>query len=277
MACGPGLYVPDALKKSSAIDSYLRTYKVLLPEDTVISAPVIWHDDLHEENIFVDREDPTRILGIIDWQSSDILPLFDHNLDPPFVQFSGPEPESLDPPEMEATSDMSNEERARATEEYFEKALFIASRKISRKKTPTMYRAIQYQQTDAFNLLTIGRRIFEFGEAHFQALTTDLQPAWPELPLNARTTPSEPFPIEFSKERLAEVSNDFEKALRGLQIMNDFKARLGVLWPDKDAVSHERYDETKAAMRELKAELIARFAQSDADRREFDRLWPFDD
>ncbi|EFR03064.1 hypothetical protein MGYG_06062 [Nannizzia gypsea CBS 118893] len=39
------------------------------------SRPVLWHTDLHLGNIFVADENPTKILGLIDWQYTTILPL----------------------------------------------------------------------------------------------------------------------------------------------------------------------------------------------------------
>ncbi len=40
------------------------------------SRPTLWHTDLHMGNIFVSQEDPTRIICLIDWQSTSISPLF---------------------------------------------------------------------------------------------------------------------------------------------------------------------------------------------------------
>lgn len=40
------------------------------------STPTLWHTDLHMGNIFVSQEDHTRIVGLIDWQSTSISPLF---------------------------------------------------------------------------------------------------------------------------------------------------------------------------------------------------------
>ncbi|PLB53413.1 hypothetical protein P170DRAFT_376246 [Aspergillus steynii IBT 23096] len=39
-------------------------------------APTLFHPDLHKRNIFVSREDPTVITGIIDWQAASIEPAF---------------------------------------------------------------------------------------------------------------------------------------------------------------------------------------------------------
>lgn len=40
------------------------------------SKPVLWHTDSHLGNIFVSKEDPTTIVGIIDWQFTTIMPRF---------------------------------------------------------------------------------------------------------------------------------------------------------------------------------------------------------
>jgi len=40
------------------------------------SRPTMWHTDLHMGNIFVSQEDHTKILCLIDWQSTSISPLF---------------------------------------------------------------------------------------------------------------------------------------------------------------------------------------------------------
>lgn len=75
---GPGTYSPSRSKKITALENHLRLVKFLLPVDKSISSAFLWHPDLHAENIFVHPERPSRVLGIIDWQSSELLPLFDH-------------------------------------------------------------------------------------------------------------------------------------------------------------------------------------------------------
>ena len=50
----------------------LTSYAPLLDR----SRPTLWHTDLHMGNIFVSQEDYTRIVSLIDWQSSSVSPLF---------------------------------------------------------------------------------------------------------------------------------------------------------------------------------------------------------
>jgi hypothetical protein len=51
------------------------------------SKPLLFHPDSHARNIFVDPNDPTKILSIIDWQSTVIEPAFIHaNETPDFAE-----------------------------------------------------------------------------------------------------------------------------------------------------------------------------------------------
>ena len=42
------------------------------------AAPILHHDDLHKQNIFVSDDDPTVVTDIIDWQSSSIKPALEY-------------------------------------------------------------------------------------------------------------------------------------------------------------------------------------------------------
>ncbi|CRG85259.1 Altered inheritance of mitochondria protein 9, mitochondrial [Talaromyces islandicus] len=46
------------------------------PQIQATAAPTLFHPDLHKRNIFVSEEDPSKITGIIDWQSASIEPAF---------------------------------------------------------------------------------------------------------------------------------------------------------------------------------------------------------
>ncbi|EZF24664.1 hypothetical protein H112_02770 [Trichophyton rubrum D6] len=246
-------------------------------ENGSITTPCLWHDDLHDENIFVDPSNPSKVAGIIDWQSVNILPLLDHNPDASFIDYDGPEPENLDRPELDNIDDLSESEKVEAVRKFHQKALFIASRKIMLKKVPKTYDAIEYQRTESYDLLVLARRLLEFGEAHFHALVVELREAWAGLPANnTNMNHTKAFPITPTKDQIAEIRIDCQNAIRGMQIMNDFKVRLGPLWPDKDAVGHEQYNATKDALRVLREEIIQEFGKSEADKIGIKHQWPFD-
>lgn len=92
---GPRQYQPTLSKKLSALENYLKVAPYVLPETKATHASVLWHGDLHSQNIFVDPEDPSRIVGIIDWQSVSTCPLFMHVGHPAFLDYDGPDPENL--------------------------------------------------------------------------------------------------------------------------------------------------------------------------------------
>ncbi|RAL05584.1 phosphotransferase family protein [Aspergillus ibericus CBS 121593] len=71
--------------ESQSLDEYfnlLQKVKAIIPTIShhplvrEVADPVLWHTDLHLGNIFVSMDDPTIIEGIIDWQSTQIAPLF---------------------------------------------------------------------------------------------------------------------------------------------------------------------------------------------------------
>ncbi|MCJ1224209.1 hypothetical protein MMC12_000853 [Toensbergia leucococca] len=112
---GPGFYQPTAEAKLSVLDDYFKVVKYLVPPQPSVLAPTLWYGDLHLGNIFVDPQDPTQIVGIIDWQSAHVAPLFQQVHYPSIVDFAGaksaeglilpilPENyETLTPPEQES-------------------------------------------------------------------------------------------------------------------------------------------------------------------------------
>ena len=73
---GPGTYIPSREKKLNALYRYLSVLKYLMPPDDSIATPHIWHGDLQVGNIFINPSQPTEIVGILDWQSTDVAPLY---------------------------------------------------------------------------------------------------------------------------------------------------------------------------------------------------------
>ncbi|QSS66603.1 hypothetical protein I7I51_02792 [Histoplasma capsulatum] len=53
-------------KKLSALRNYLKVAPDVLPENRATHASVLWHGDLHLQNVFVDPAEPTQIVGVID-------------------------------------------------------------------------------------------------------------------------------------------------------------------------------------------------------------------
>ncbi|GES59328.1 phosphotransferase enzyme family protein [Aspergillus terreus] len=271
--CGPKLYVPDSEKKLTALTWYQQIVDALIPKDAAITAPYLWHNDLHDNNIFVDPNNPEKITGIIDWQSCHISPLFNQNPDPAFLDWDGLEPETLDLAPRPQLTGLSPEERSAAVHEYTVQNVFIGWRKLMHARNPDLYRAVEFRKTAPYGLIFLAHRMFEYGEAHFQSLLVDLKGTWADLPA---TTSETPFPFEFSEADIERIKLDCDGAVAGTELVAAAKERLGDLWPDKGFIEHERYDDCKAALDQVKDQILEQLAETDEEKTEYERYWPFD-
>ncbi|EEP80177.1 predicted protein [Uncinocarpus reesii 1704] len=239
------IYQPDKHKKRAALAWYRDIIDALVPNDTAITNPCLWHDDLHDDNIFVDPHNPEKIMGIIDWQSCHISPLFNHNPDPAFLSWDGLEPETLDQVPRPNLSGLSPEERSAAVHEYSVQNLFIGWRKLMHAKNPDLYRVVEFRKTAAFGLIFLAHRMFEYGESHFQSLLVDLKDTWADLPAVTRNNQ---FPFHFSEADIERIKLDSDGAVAGTDLAMGAKESMGDLWPDQGFIEHERYDDCRAAL-----------------------------
>lgn len=95
--CGPGTYQPTREKKLKALKCYFKLLPFLLPLDPSIASSHHWNGDLHVANIFVNPSKPAEIVGLIDWQSTELCPLYFQSRQPYFLDHDGPEVHGLGP------------------------------------------------------------------------------------------------------------------------------------------------------------------------------------
>ncbi|EEQ92196.2 phosphotransferase enzyme family protein [Blastomyces dermatitidis ER-3] len=184
-------------------------------------------------------------------------PLFDHCVDPCFLNYNGPDVgDNLGRPAMpESIKSLQGEEKTAALNEFLNKALMIAWRSLVRSKNPEQYRMTRLQQSPSANLLHLSRRIFELGEAHFCALLLDLQHEWREN--SQSNSNARRFPLTFTEPETNEIEADMRRADLGIKLMKDIERDLGNLCPEKGVMEHENYEQVKALLKERKEELIA--------------------
>lgn len=141
------------------------------------------------------------------------------------------------------------------------------------RQNPDLYRVVEFRKTAAYGLIFLAHRMFEYGEAHFQSLLVDLKDTWADLPVVGNGIP---FPFDFSEEVIERIKLDSDGAVAGTELVAEVKERLGDLWPDKGFIDHERYDECKAALHEVKGQILEQLAENDEEKAEYERHWPFD-
>jgi len=273
----PGPYIPTRERKLAALDVYSKLVDYLVPTDDSITTSNIWHDDLHGENIIVNPLKPTEIVGIIDWQSVALTPLFENAQLPLFLKYDGPQLKGLETPGYPDTEGMEAAAADAADKLWNQMTIAAYYRRFTQKRNPILYRAMEFQETLAFALLTYARSLLVDGEAAYRyRVATELEKEWVTLPVvKALGTP--PFPFNFSAAESQEIKKDMENMGQGVEEMADIKESMGNWWPEKGFVNHWQYEDVKTALRQAKETALKEFASTEDERRVLAEWWHFDD
>lgn len=276
---GPGIYQPTRERKIKAIESYLAMIRYIAPANQSIASPCLWHGDLHVENIFVNPEAPTEIVGIIDWQSTQVAPLFYQARQPYFLDHEGVQVSGLERPQLpENFETLDNDAKKEANSLYFKQCLSALYRKFVYKYIPRLYSALEYQATPSFDLLLLARNLFIDGEATYLARVVELESTWSTLPgVIASKNGDKHYPFCFSDAEKADIEKSVNESLLGMQVMQSIQDTLGDLFPEKGIVKTEQYDEAKNALGQIKEQIIEQYAKNDHEKKVWEKEWPFDD
>ncbi|PLB45009.1 hypothetical protein P170DRAFT_513098 [Aspergillus steynii IBT 23096] len=272
---GPGTYSPSRPKKIAALQNYLRLVKYLLPLERSFSSVCLWHPDLHAENIFVNPKKPSEVLGIIDWQSCEVLPLFDHARQPYFLDYDGPLT-GLDPPTFPENFDqLDAAEQAAAQSLYLQMSLSALYRRFLFTNNKPLFDAMEFRWSTSFELMLLAQNLLVDGGALYRSRLLDLEKEWPSLPgVQAAGIPSIPF--HFCTDEANLIEQDAAGAIKAMELMQRLKRSLGQLWPEKGVVQPDQHDEVKNHLNKAKMEIFDRLALSHADQTAWNKSWPFD-
>jgi hypothetical protein len=142
----PNQYRPSRALKIEVLQNYLKVATQILPTDSTISKPTLWHSDLHTDNIFVDPSQPTKILNIIDWQAVNVSPLFLQARHPSLVEFEGPIPEGFEPITLpDDFDDMSEDEQRQAKNLRAAQSLYKLYEILMLRQCPEIVRALRFR------------------------------------------------------------------------------------------------------------------------------------
>ncbi|CAK4032361.1 Hypothetical predicted protein [Lecanosticta acicola] len=261
MLCGPSLYQPTKEKKLSACEAALKALPRVLPNEPWASGFHLWHDDLHEENIYVDANDPTVITSIIDWQSTSITPLFDHAVVPGFLQYDALAAQGHDPPATpHLRDDLAPDEKSTALKQYEEQVLSSGYKHLLKNNIPLAFDALMFEGSSSSAVLNSARNLLEVGEAYCLGSIAALDDC----------------PVQFSESELAELQRDAEKTEESINAMNVIKEALGPLFPERGIVRPDQYSDAKAALRRIQAQVVEQFSANADDRKRWQETWPFD-
>ena len=225
----------------------------------------------------MDPKNPTEVIGIIDWQSAEIAPLFEHARQPYFLDCGGPPTLGLERPRLPenlAQLDPAAQKEAKAL--FLKQSLSALYKVVLHTQNPRQYRAMAFRETLSFDLLLLARNLLVDGEATYLGLVLELEKTWAELPgVGARG--AAPFPFQFSSEERAEIEADVDGAQLGIQAMREVQESLGELFPERGIVRNDQYAETRDALRQIKEQVINTYARDEREKEIWQESWPFDD
>ena len=268
--CGPGTYQSTRGKKLQALECYMQLYRHLIPSDSTISKPSAWHPDLHIENIFVDPAQPTEVTCIIDWQSTEVAPLFSQARQPYFLDHEGSQVTGLDRPHLPSNfAELSPEQQKTANRLLLDQSLCIAYNRWKQSQAPDIWKRFEYQETPAFELLQPAASLLVDGQAIYTARIIEH--------LEADHSFLHGSGLSLPEHVIAEAKLDAEGALRGMEAMSMIRDTIGSLFPERGCVRPEQYDEAKDALRQYEEQIICMFASTQAERAAWAESWPFDD
>lgn len=274
---GPGTYMTSREKKLKALQSYLAIANYLLPTDQSIAVSCLWHPDLHQENIFVNPENTSEVVAIIDWQSAELAPLFNQVRPPYFLDYDGSITEGLEQPKLpDNYKQLDPVSRKKAMSLYLSQMLSVMYRLLLRNEAPLLFRTWEYQQTVSFSLLLCAQRLLVDGEAQYLASILELENVWANLP-EVVAQGSLPYPFHFSLEERKNIEADAKGTADGMNLMGSVRDSIGEdLFPEKGIVRADKYDEAINALQQMKEQVLDLYAHNDRERKLWEENWPFD-
>ncbi|KAK2825770.1 hypothetical protein FQN49_007382 [Arthroderma sp. PD_2] len=274
---GPGGYKPTAKAKLEVLDDFEKVALHLLPKDTSVHIPVLWHGDLHDNNIFVDPDDPSKILSIIDWQAIHIAPLFQQARVPGFLEFEGPRPPSgltTLPSLPDNFEDLSPAEKREAEELKSEQTLYKLYEVQSGRENMPVFKALQHTETLGSQIISLISQVFNDGEPIIRGQLIQLSREWEKV-----VGPNgPPCPLKFTAADITTQEADQQKWEEGVQMMETVLDALGGAengWQGWS--SHEDYEVLTRKMTMVKEQFMDQMARNEEERRAWESAWPFRD
>lgn len=256
-----------------ALHYYLDIISHILPKDERIISAHLWHDDLHLGNIFVDPSEPTKVVGVIDWQSTELSPLYFHARQPHFIDYEGSPIDGLERPQPRKDLDRLEPSARREAEAlYLHQSLCSLYMTLAHRQNPRLYAALQFQNTQEYLLLLLARNILIDGEVTYLSQLAELESTWPDL--SADKTSACPF--AFSEKDRDDLEADMQGVVRGMEAMRSIRDSLGELFPEQGIVKSDQYNEALDALNQMREQVISTFASNSKEREVWEKEWPFE-
>lgn len=270
---GPGSYKPTVASKIAVLRDYHKIAKYLLPDNPSSHPCVLWHGDLHMDNIFVSPDDPTQITGLIDWQATFIAPLFLQASWPHFLDFEGPKHKEMTLPKLPSGfGQLSPSEQKDAKTLELNQTLYKFYEVENASQNRPVYDALRFQETLKAQIIAYAQSLLAGGEPRLKGKLIMLADNWEKLV--GKDGP--PCPLQYSEEDRKIQQDENDMWMQGYMNMLDILRAIGDAQVGWDGwVTHEQYERVKEKVRGVRKAFLEQISENEEEREEWAKFWPF--
>ncbi|KAJ9297731.1 hypothetical protein DTO217A2_8554 [Paecilomyces variotii] len=278
---GPGCYHPSHKAKLSVLQDFLKIHRHIIPHSKGVAGGVIWHNDLHTDNIFVDADNPSQITSIIDWQGVPIYPMFLAAHHPSLIEYDGPKLDGFVQPTLPDNFDSLDPQARKRAKDLFAAQSFWLSYEIEvQRAIPELLQAFRYKDSLPGQILGMIGSIYDDGEPYVQSLLADIseESTWKQV-VGANETghPKVPCPLHYSKEEISHQQVEYSKWQKDVERKARVIDEIGVYPGWNGAVSPHEYDEVAKRLSVSKQNFLLRESANEQEKAIWEKLWPFQD
>lgn len=251
------------------------------PRIDALSSGILWHNDLHTDNIFVDAENPSQITGILDWQGVSINPIFLVAQHPFLIDHEGPKLEALVRPAFPENFDsLAPAEQIAAKRLFLSQTLWALYELCIQRAVPELLQAFRHRDTLQGQILRLIGAIYDDGEPYVQSLLADIaeEGIWKQVVGEDEDgNPSIPCPIWYSEQDKERQKTDLANWERDVERKFDVLHEIGLHAGWDGAVAPGDYDEMVRRLAAAKQRFLDRESANEQERARWEELWPFQD
>jgi hypothetical protein len=267
----------DPSSHVDTLEKYLQVCQHLVPSEDWLQKPVLRHPDLNPNNIFVTEE--CKIVSIIDWQHTTVLPLFLHAGIPASIQnYGDPDSEALIKPVAPPTIDEEDEEdRQKELELHRRRHAHFYYVGATATKLKVHFQAMMHEK--GLFRKKIYQHAAEPWEGNSIPLKADIVQVvqgWSDIikgeNLGDQDVPSCPLSLDEREADDVMAKMSEQETIDGrIEILQEAIGISSDGW-----VPHERYGGAVQQAQAMKAQALG-YAEDDHEREMTRQHWPFDD
>lgn len=239
------------------LQQFLTVLPYILPSRDA-SCPALLHNDLHSDNIFVDKNDPSKLTGIIDWQAAYIAPLFLQARIPAVFDYDYAYPWGGDQPKLpEDFHKLPLPMRKEAIQQLERQRLKKQYELTTRNLNPRLARAmdeIEVRDDPTSSIFHVVGNISINGPIALQELLIQIYEKWDLIA--ARRRIRVPCPLTFTEEEIRQAR---QTAKEWTDAYNEFETLRSELLGKDGWVSHENFEEARRRFEAQRGQLEDRW------------------